>query len=78
MLPDCEIFADQPQCHRVNRNKPDFVAFALHPEMHDALAALHIAQAQQAQLFTADAVIEQGGEDRAIPYTLRRVRGRGL
>ena len=37
-----------------------------------------IAEAQQAEFFTADAVIEQGGEDCAIPYTLQRVRGRGL
>jgi hypothetical protein len=54
----------------VNGNKPDFVALALDTEVHDALAALHITQAEQAQLFAADAVIEQGGEDGPIPYTL--------
>jgi hypothetical protein len=62
----------------VNGNEPNLVALAFDAEMHDALAALHIAHPQQAQLFPADAVIEQGGEDRAIPYTLQRVQGRGL
>ena len=78
VLPRFEVFTDKPQHHRVNGNKPDFVALAVDAKMHDALAALHIAQPEQAQLLTADAVIEQGGEDGAVPYTLQRVRGRGL
>ena len=74
----CQILPDQPLRHRVNGNKADLVALALDAEMHHALAALHVAEPQQAQLLAADAVIEQGGEYRAIPYTLQRVRGRGL
>ena len=78
VFPHFEVFADEAQHHRVNGNKPDLVTFTLHSEMHDALAALHIAQTQQAQLLAADAMIEQGSEYRAVPYTLQRVRGRGL
>ena len=46
--------------------------------MHDALTALHIAHAQEAQLFAADTVIEQGSQYGAVPYTLQRIQGRGL
>ena len=75
VFPHLQILADEPQRHRVNGNKSDFVPLALDAEMHDALAALHVLEAQQAQLLAADAVIEQGGEYRAVPYTLQRVRG---
>ena len=78
VFPHFQILPDEPQHHRVNGNEPDLVALALDAEVHDALAALHVAQPQQAQLFAPDAVIEQGGEYRAVPYTLQRVRGRGL
>jgi len=57
---------------------PYLVPLALDAQMHDALAALHIAQTQQAKFFAAGAVIEQGREYRPIPYSLQRVRGRGL
>jgi hypothetical protein len=78
VFPRFEILADEPQRHRVNGNKPDLVALAFDAQMHDALAALHIAQAQQAEFFAADAVIEQGGENGAVAPSLQRVRGRGL
>ena len=73
-----QILPNEPQHHRVNGNKPDLVALAFDAEVHDALAALHIAQAQQAQFLAPDAVIEQRGKNGAVPYTLQRVRGRGL
>jgi hypothetical protein len=38
----------------VNGNKPDLVALALDTKVHHSLAALQIAQAQQAQLLTAN------------------------
>ena len=59
----------------MNRNEPDFVALALDAEVHDALAALHITQPLEAEFLAADAMIEQGGKYRAIPYTLQRVGG---
>jgi hypothetical protein len=70
VLPRFEVLADKPQHHRVNGNKPDLVTLTFYSEVHDALAAPHIAQPKQAQLLTASAVIEQGGEYCAIPYTL--------
>jgi hypothetical protein len=66
----------QPLRHRVKGNEPGFIALSLDAEVQDALAALHVADAQLTQLFAADAVIEQGSEYGAIPYTLQRVRGR--
>ena len=77
VFPRFQIFANEPQYHRVNRNKTDLVAFAFDTEVHDALAALNVAQPQKAKLFAADAVIEQGGDNGTVPYTLQRVRGRG-
>jgi hypothetical protein len=62
VFPRFQIFTNKPQHHRVNRNKPGFVALFLDAEVYDALAALHIPQPEQAQLLTPDAVIEQGGE----------------
>jgi hypothetical protein len=35
MLPRFEVFTDEPQDHRVNRNKPKFVSLSLDAEMHD-------------------------------------------
>jgi hypothetical protein len=58
----------------VNGNKPYLFTLVLDAEMHHSLSALQVAQAQQAQLLTPDAVIEQGGEYRTIPYTLQSVR----
>jgi len=62
----------------VNGNKPDLVPLAFDAEMHHALPALQVAQPQQAQLLSSDAVIEQGGQYCPVPYTLQRVWGRGL
>lgn len=45
VLPRFELLTDQPQCHRVNGNKPNLVALAFDAKVHDALAALQIAQA---------------------------------
>ena len=62
----------------MNRHEPDFVALAFDSEVHDALAALHIPWAQRAQLLTADTVIEQDGQYRAVAHAFERIRGRGL
>src|ERR1700732_2053715 len=59
-------------------HETNLAALAVDTKVHDALAALHIANTQQAEFFAADAVIEQGGQNRAVPYTLQRVDGRGL
>jgi len=73
-----QIFFDKPLHHRVNENKTDLVAFSLDAKVHDTLTALHVAEPQEAQLLAPDAVIEQGGEYRSIPYILQGVRGTGL
>ena len=72
------VLLNESQHHRVNGDVPDFVALTVDTKMHDALAAVNVTKAQQTQLLAPDAVIEQGGEDCAIPYTLQRVRGWGL
>lgn len=69
------IFADEPQHRRMYRDIKDLVSFAPHVEMHDALTALYIPKPQEAQLLAPDAVIEQGGKNSAVTYTLQRVRG---
>jgi hypothetical protein len=53
------------------------VALALDPEVHHALATLDIAHPDPAQLLTAHAVIEQGGQDGPVAHTLERVSGGG-
>ena len=57
---------------------PGFVALTLDAEVLHPLTAFYVADAHAAQLFTANAVIEQGGDYGTIPYTLQRVQGRGL
>jgi hypothetical protein len=37
-----EIILNHPLCSRIDRHKPDLVAFAFDTKMHDALAALQI------------------------------------
>ena len=56
-FPVFKVLAYEAQCHLVNGNKPDLAAFAMHPEVHDALAGLNITQAQKAKLLTAQPVI---------------------
>jgi len=74
-----QIFLNQPPRHRVHRDESDLVALPLDAEVHHALAALYIADAKREQkLFAPDAVIEQGGQYRAVPYALQRIGGRGL
>jgi len=54
-------------------NEPDLVPLALDAEVNDSLSALHVLDAQPAQLLAADAVIEQGGKDRAVAHALQRL-----
>jgi len=54
VLPRFQILPDKPQRHRVNGDKPYLVTLAPDAKVHDALAALQIAQRQQAQLLTAN------------------------
>jgi hypothetical protein len=74
MFPGCQILLDQPLRQRMNGDKPNLAALALNPEMHHALAALHVPQPQQAQLLAPDAVIEEGSQYCAIPNTLQLSR----
>jgi hypothetical protein len=60
-----------PLRHGVNGDEPDFVAFAMNPEVHHALAAVQVAQ--PAEFFAANAVIEQRRQDGAIAHTLKGV-----
>jgi len=73
-----QVFLNQPLRHLVHGNVADLAPLAAHLQVHHALAGLHVAEAEQAKLLAADAVIEQGGEYGAIHYTLQRVEGRGL
>jgi len=78
VFPHFQVFADEAQRHRVNGNEPDFIPLSLNAEMHHALAALDVAQAEEAQLLTADAVIEQGGEDCPIAHAFERIARRRI
>ena len=49
-----QIFLNQPLRERVHGHVADFVALALDAEMDDALAALHVAQAQQTEFLATD------------------------
>ena len=62
----------------MNRNKANLVALAVNAKMGDALAALNILDAQPAKLLTPNAVIEQGGQNRPIPFPFERVSGRRI
>jgi hypothetical protein len=62
-----KVFVDEPYCTRMHRDITDLVALTLNAEVLDALAGLDIAHAQSAELFAADAVIEQGSENGLIP-----------
>jgi hypothetical protein len=57
----------------MNSDEADFGALTLETKMHHALAALHIAQPEQAQLLAPDAVIEQGGEDCPVAHSPKSV-----
>ena len=65
-----QVFFDQALRGHMHRHKAYFVALAFNPEVHYAVAALNVPDPEGAELFTADAVIEQGGEDSAIAHTL--------
>ena len=73
-----EVVLDEPLGHRVGRDKPDLVPLAVQPEVLDALPAFEIAHAQPAEFFTAHPVIEQRGEDGAVPEPFERAGVRGL
>src|SRR5260370_36270294 len=53
-----EIVPDEPQRHRMHGNEPNLVPLALDVEVNDSLTALHVLDAQPAQLLAADAVIQ--------------------
>jgi hypothetical protein len=57
----------------VNRNEADFVAFSLNSEVHHALTTEHVAQEEPTESFTADAVIDQGGENRPVADSFERI-----
>src|SRR5579871_1645445 len=46
VFPRLQIFAYEPECHRVNGNEPDFPALAVDAEMHDAFTALQVLEPQ--------------------------------
>ena len=71
-----QVFLDQSLREHMDGYKADFAALALDPKMQHPLTALHVLNAQAAEFLTADAVIEQGGEDGAIADALERIVGR--
>ena len=73
-----QIFLDQLLCCCMHGNEADLAALAVHAEMHHALTAVQITQAQTAELIAAEAVLEQGGQNGAIAHALERVLGRRI
>src|SRR6266851_5551342 len=73
-----QVFLDQPLREHLDGYEPDLSALALDPKMQHALPALHVLNAQPAELLAADAVIEQGGEDGAIAHALEGIVGRRI
>src|SRR6516162_7789867 len=71
-----EIGLNRPERSRVDRNKSDLGALASNPKMQHALAAVQVLHLEATQLFTADAVVKQGRENRTIADALESVRRR--
>jgi hypothetical protein len=55
------------------RDVSDLVARALDAQVQDSFTCLHTPSPQKTQFLAADTVIEEGGENRAIPRTLQRL-----
>src|SRR5215469_3657084 len=51
MTGERQIFLDKALRHGMDRNEANLVAFAVHPEMHHALTALHVPDLQTTELF---------------------------
>ena len=68
-----QIGLDRALRRGVDRNEADLGALALDAEMHHTLPAVQIFHPEPAELFTANAVIEQGGENGAIADPLERI-----
>ena len=62
-----QIRLDQPRRFGRHRHEADFVALALDAQVEDAFPLLEIADPQFAQFLPAQAVIEQGRQDRPVP-----------
>lgn len=77
-FPHLYIFLNQPRHQGVYRHEPYLVALSFDPEMHHALAALHVLYPQLTQLITAKVVVAQGGEYRPVPNSFERIEGRGI
>jgi hypothetical protein len=77
-FPIFEILADEPERHRVDRNKPDLAALALYPRMWNPLPRVNVFQTEQTQLLTTDTVIKQYGHDCPVAHAFERIEGRGL
>ena len=73
-----EILGDEPLGFEANRYVAHFVAFAMHAKVEHAFALLQIAYAKLAEFLTAQAVIQQCGEDRAVTFAFERVGWRCL
>jgi len=66
---------NEPLSNRMHGHETSLHTLALHSKMHHTLTALHIAHPQLAESLPADAVIEEGGQDRPVTDTLERVLG---
>src|ERR1700759_2688604 len=73
-----QIVIDRALRGRIDRDKTDLVALALDPKMQDALAAMQVLDPESAELFAANAVIQQCRQNGPVPQTFQCVGRRGF
>jgi hypothetical protein len=73
-----EVIVDALQGQRVGRHVPDFAAFPENAQVGHALAALQVADAQPAQFFAPQPVMQERRQDRPVALALERVVRRGV
>ena len=73
-----QVLGNESLSHLMHGNIPDFVPLPFDTKVQHALACLQITDTQLAELFPPDAVVEQGGQDCPVTYTLEGVAWRRI
>jgi hypothetical protein len=60
----------------MRRHIADLAALAQDPEVWNALAILQVADFEPAELFTTQAVVQEGRQNRAVAFSRERARRR--
>ncbi len=68
-----KVVGNEAKRHRLDGEVADLAPFAMDAEMEHAFAALDVFHFELAELFAAQAMVEQGSEDRAVALSFKRV-----